>query len=214
MNLDTLLQRADIWRGGEHSLRERAANARQRALPSGYAALDEALPTRGWPVGALTELLLARPGIGELRLLVPALARLTGEGRRVMLIAPPHLPYAPALATAGIMLSQLVLVRAAAPKDGLWVMEQALRSGACGAVLGWTQPGTARQLRRLQLAAETGAALGLLFRPLRATRHASPAALRLQLEPAPAGLRIRILKCRGGWHARPVIIRLQHALHG
>jgi hypothetical protein len=49
---------------------------------------------------------------------------------------------------------------------------------------------------RLQVAAETGQALGFAFRPLQAARNPSPAALRLALDATPP--RIRVLKCRGG----------------
>jgi hypothetical protein len=49
----------------------------------------------------------------------------------------------------------------------------------------------------LQLAAETGAAIGFVFRPLAAARETSPAALRLKLVTGEQGQRIEIIKCRG-----------------
>ena len=63
-----------------------------------------------------------------------------------------------------------------------------------------------RSLRRLQLAAETGNALAVLYRPRRAADTASPAALRLELEPTATGLHIRVLKRRGGWHTTPLLL--------
>ncbi|MDP3082599.1 MAG: hypothetical protein Q8N44_02745, partial [Rubrivivax sp.] len=42
--------------------------------PTGFAALDAELPGGGWPAGMLSELLLPHPGVGEIRLLAPALA--------------------------------------------------------------------------------------------------------------------------------------------
>lgn len=56
---------------------------------TGFAALDIELPGGGWPSRALTELLLPRPGIGELRLLAPALAVVQKAQHCVMLIDPP-----------------------------------------------------------------------------------------------------------------------------
>lgn len=53
------------------------------AWATGFAALDAVLPGGGWPAGALTELLLPHPGVGEWRLLAPVLAAVQrgGSGR-------------------------------------------------------------------------------------------------------------------------------------
>ena len=58
-------------------------------------------------------------------------------------------------------------------------------------------------MRRLQVAAETGQALGFAFRDARAADNPSPAALRLLFERTPsercdASTQVRVLKCRGG----------------
>ena len=197
MSLHDVLQRQDIWRGGQR------AAAADHLLPTGNAALDAAIG--GWPRGTLVELLTDHAGIGEVTLLLPALAALARE-RHIVFVAPPHIPYAPALAAAGVNLSRLLWLRPAGAADMLWAMEQSLRSGVCGAVLGWPARPDQRSLRRLQLAAETGNALAVLYRPRRAADTASPAALRLELEPAAAGLHIRVLKRRGGWHTTPLLL--------
>jgi hypothetical protein len=185
VSISTMLADRRLWRG-------QPAPAPAAREPSGHAALDAALPTGGWPEAALTELLLAADGIGELQLLLPTLRRLTTAGRPVVWVDPPYRPYVPALANAGVDLAHLHVVEAG--RDAPWAIEQCLRSQACGAVLGWPQHADDKSLRRLQVAAETGLCLGFLFRPLAAARNPSPAALRLQLE---AGT-IRVLKCRGG----------------
>lgn len=177
-------------------------------LSTGFPALDATLPGGGWPQGALTEILPVREGIGELRLVIPALARLSRSNRWIAWIAPPRMPYAPALATVGIDLSRILLVRPPTKADALWAMEQTLRYGRCGAVLAWPRQVNDRILRRLQLAAEAGQAWGFLFRPPRETGSPSPAALRLRLEPVDSGLAAQILKCRGGYVTRPVILTL------
>ena len=186
--LDSLLDARRIWRGQSQA----RAPSRQ---PTGFPALDAALPSGGWPEGALSEVLLPLDGIGELTLLWPTLARLTQAGGRIALIAPPYLPYAIAWANAGVRLDRLQVIRAQ-PRDVPWAAEQCLRSAACAAVLCWPQQADDRTLRRLQLAAETGQCLALAMRPASAAAHASPAALRLALETHPA--RLRVLKCRGG----------------
>ncbi len=206
MNLDTLLQRPDIWRGGQVS-------SAVKAVPSGFAELDAQLAGGGWPQGALTELIMPRQGIGALRLLMPALAQLSQDDRWICWVAPPHIPYAPALANAGIDLSRVLLVHPRARQDGLWALEQSLRSGNCSAVLAWPTLEDNVILRRLQLAAEAGDALGFLFRSRRYLQRPSPAALRLQLEPEIGGsLSVSILKRRGGRATGPVYLdtSLQH----
>lgn len=169
----------------------------REVVATGIPELDSLLPDGGWPVGALTELLFPAEGIGELRLLIPALARVAREGRWLAWISPPHAPYAWALRALGVDLSKLLLVEVKEPKETLWAVEQALGSGACGAVLAWPEPGVERSLRRLQLAAERGRSLGFLFRPSGAARQPSPSALRLRLEPRSGALLVHVVK--GGW---------------
>ncbi|TMH81740.1 MAG: translesion DNA synthesis-associated protein ImuA [Betaproteobacteria bacterium] len=195
-----LLDRPDIWRGD--SLSRTGAPT----LPCGFPGLDAGLPGGGWPAGALTEILLAHEGIGELRLLGPALAGLSRRGLRLVWIAPPHLPYAPALAAAGIELANLVIVRTASPKETLWATEQALASNACGAVLAWPQGAKYAELRRLQIAAEGGRAPAFLFRVPEAASESSPAPLRIALATSDGGLAVRVLKRRGAPLAQPILL--------
>jgi hypothetical protein len=199
VNLDSLLsRRSDIWRGGQFS-------TTAETVASGFAELDESLPGGGWPRGALTEILMPQHGIGALRLLMPALASVSHEGRWICWVAPPYIPYAPALLGVGIDLSRVLLVHPKGHQDGLWAVEQSLRSGTCSAVLAWPTLDDSTALRRLQLAAEAGNAMGFLFRPRRLAERPSPAALRVQLLPeSGAGLSVTILKRRGGWARAPV----------
>jgi len=182
-----LLEHPAIWRG-------RSA-AQRSGLSTGFAALDEYLPDRGWPRTGLIEILVSRFGSGELALLVPALAALTraAAARWCVWVAPPLVPFAPALVSCGVVLDRVAVVGGARP---LWAFEQTLGSGACDAVLGWVRQVKPRDIRRLQLAAERGRTLGVLFRPRRAAREASAAVLRLSVEPLAAGVRVTILKGR------------------
>jgi hypothetical protein len=191
--LDQLLRHPALWRA-----RQRDTVDGPSGLPTGYTALDRCLPGGGWPSQGLIEVLADRTGIGELSLLLPALARLCGDGREagwLAWISPPHPPYAPALAACGIDVGRVLVVRAP-PAE--WAMEQALRSGACSAVLGWAACRDRQSLRRLQLAAEQSGCLAVLFRRLREGREPSPAVLRIALSSDRDGLEVRILKSRGG----------------
>jgi hypothetical protein len=182
-------------------------------LPSGFAELDRELPGGGWPTGALSEILCNREGIGELQLVLPALASLSWAGKRVVWLAPPHLPYAPALAAAGVDLAQVVLVRAPGRRDALWAAEQVLRSASCHALLAWLPRARYEDLRRLAVAAEASRAWVALFRPPEAAHAASPAALRLLLEPSLNGISARILKRRGAPAAVPLVLPVKRPVH-
>jgi len=170
-------------------------------VSTGFAALDAGLPGGGWPRHGLVEILTPRPGVGELYLLLPVLASLSrgSPARWCTWVSPPHEPYAPALESQGVAVDRMLVVRTHLP---LWAHEQALRSGACGMALGWLPRVSPRAIRRLQLAAEQGRALGVLFRSQRFAHLASPAMLRLSLEPVTQagrhGARLTLIKSRGG----------------
>lgn len=198
--LGEMLAARTVWRAGQ------GVAPRRDGEPSGHAMLDAALPDGGWPRRALTELLLPSHGVGEIALLLPTLARLTGAGERVVLVAPPYAPYAPSWQAGGIDLAWLEVIEAE-PKQALWAFEQCLRSGACAAVLGWPQTADARALRRLQVAADSGDCCAFALRDRRHAVNASPAALRLEYLPGEQAWQVR--KCRGGQvPAQP--LRLAH----
>ncbi|MBL4681942.1 MAG: hypothetical protein JKY88_14620 [Pseudomonadales bacterium] len=211
----------DIWRAS--SINADVHNG----IPSTYSLLDQHLYGGGWPQDGLTELLLNKLGIGELRLLTPALAKLSQEQNRWLLwVSPPHIPYAPALAKAGIDLSKILIVNTTSHVDMLWVLEKALSSKSCSAVLAWPDflsaekastekkstekartkqiPQLEKHLRRLQIASKEGQCLGILFRNNSAAKNASPAELRIQLQAQVAvsehsRLKVKVLKRKGGW---------------
>ncbi len=226
-SLDDLLRHPGLWRARAQV----GAASQSSALSTGYAALDRCLPGGGWPRQGLIEILTDRCGIGELSLLMPALAALCGgdrggsdrgvaaahgdvRGRHdadayggwLAWVSPPFQPYAPALAAAGIDLRRVLVVHAPAPAE--WAMEQALRSGACSAVLGWAAPLTFQSLRRLQLAAEQAECMAVLFRGTVDAATASPAVLRLALQASDqGGLEVSVLKSRGGQPASVTLPR-------
>lgn len=188
--LEALLQsRRDLWQGDRHP-------AAQQTRSTGFAELDAILPGGGWPVGSLSELLPEQPAIGELSLCLPLLADLTCHGHYAALVASPHTPYAPALASAGVDLSRLWIIDAGDQDDILWATEQLLRAGAFRAVLFWAGQTRSAQQRRLQLAAESSDAVAIGFRPGAEARQHSAAALRLTLQLRHDGLHIATLKAR------------------
>ena len=194
---------ARIWRGN-------AATVARAVIPTGFRELDRALPGGGWPLGAITEIFVADYGIGELELLMPALAALTKEDptrlkKWIAWIAPPFVPYAPALQQHGVNVDRLLMIHPTpGGKSRLWAIEQAVRSGSSAAVFAWVAAAADVMLRRLQLAAEDQGCWLVLFRPATARFERSPAALRILLSKVPsAATRVEIVKCRGG---RPGVV--------
>jgi hypothetical protein len=197
-----LAQLPGVWRGGE------LEHVVHPVIATGHAALDRELPGGGWPTGTLSEVLHDASGIGEVSFLAGALAAASGEDRMIAWIDPPYIPYAPALAATGIPLRRCLVVRPAHRDDSLWAAEQALRSGACGAVLFWLAKDDYAWLRRLQMAAEAGRAMAILFRSTAAERLSTPAHLRVALARGQGELHVRIPKRRGPPLVAPVRIAL------
>jgi protein ImuA len=185
-----------------------------QAVSSGFSMLDAQLPGGGWPRRALSELLLPHAGIGEIRLLAPALVAAQQAGRLVMVFDPPAALSASALARLGIDVDELLIVntraRVVPGSDSLWALEQALKSGHVGAVLAWLPPRLrAERLRRLQLAAHNHDGAAFVVREASAAGRPTASPLRLALQAGGADrLQVRVLKRRGP----PLEVPLQLAL--
>jgi len=207
-DIATLTRHPLLWRGKQ-------AAHRIATLASGHADLDAALPGHGWPLGAVTELIHAITGCGELSLLLPALAQLSQARKRqnrhqVIMIDPPWIPYPPALHRRGLALNSLLVIRTQNRKESLWACEQVLRGMPGGAMLAWPEHLSFSELRRLQLAAEIGQNAAFLFRNNNAANASSPAVLRLQLSADDGGLQVRVLKCRGQRPIAAIRIHLEN----
>lgn len=211
MDVEDLLSHPLLWRGRGTSL------ARTPAIATGFDSLDHYLPGGGWPLTGISEVFIEHYGLGELRVLMPALAALSHRAvevkKWIVWIAPPFVPYAPALAHYGVDLSRILLVHPPSSKknnkDTLWAVEQAIRSQSSVATLAWVKEADVTALRRLQLGAETHRCWTVLFRPAEVINQNSPAALRFRLLSGrgssasgssgadQADIRIEIDKCRG-----------------
>ncbi|WP_456373498.1 translesion DNA synthesis-associated protein ImuA [Thiolapillus sp.] len=196
-NLDELLQQGLLWRGRNGPLPTARA-----VLPSGFERLDESIGG-GWPRGALVEILSQGPGLS---LLLPVLAKLSRKSRWLAWVDAPWLPYVPALTARGLDVSRILLIRGRDANQGLWAAEQALRSGNCAAVMLWPRSVSNAQARRLQLAAEEGDCLGVLFRSRKALGQSSTAALRLEVQPSGGKLEVQVHKRPAGWGGRRLLL--------
>lgn len=160
--LDALARKHPLlWRGHQHK------SATGAVLPTGFAELDEALPGGGWPGCGIVEVNVVSWGQGELSLFLPLMRRLNAKSQQaagmLVWVAPPYMPYAPALLQAGISLSHLwVLDAKISAKDQLWAVEKCLRQpGAL--ILFWPSRISHKAVQRLRLAAINAGALGVMF---------------------------------------------------
>lgn len=210
--------RARIW------AMERAAPAAAERL-SIAPAIDAALPWGGLPLACLHQVIAEdATATGFCALLA---GRLAGRGPALWCLGGGHEgePYPPGLASFGLPPDRVLLARCPDGLGTLWAMEEGLRSGRLGAVIGETRCVEPTAARRLQLAAEAGGTAGFLLMPA-SGRNGGGATTRWRVGAAPGrpppwdGLgterwRIRLERCRGGsprqWLAewRPEDARLE-----
>ena len=179
-----------------------AAGVRRDAVPLGLPAIDAALPGGGLAAGVVHEVTGSAAG-GFVALLA---GRFAGPVLWCVMASSRTELYGPGLAAFGLDTRRLVIARCASRQDMLWAMEEGLRDPALAVVVGEPDRTVALTAsRRLQLAAETGGATGLVLRRGAEEGALAPSAVfsRWQADLAPAqGVRWRLdlLRCRGEMH--------------
>ena len=189
-----------------------------QTVSSGFDILDKELPGLGWPQSGVTEILYDHVGIGELKLMMPAISRLSrSQNRWVALVDPPHIPYAPALEHEGVDLTRLLIITKKTLKDYLWALEKSISSKSCRAVIAWPNQIKDAQVRRLQVASREGNCWTILLRSEKLASRTSPAELRVRLRSCPSAentnMRVKILKRHGSWQSPEFKITLLDKLH-
>jgi len=216
--------RDHVRRGVDGHSSAAGSMAVMQGVASTFAVLDPFLPWRGWPPGAMTEIMTDSRGCGELSLLLPAMASLTRQKRPILCVGAPHELFAPALQQANIDPAYVTQIHAGDSgkhqKENLWATEQALKTGLPGMVVLWTPTHTAlapEVLRRLHLAtlanpASSGTAdssitktMLIHFRGASSMSQPSPAWLRFGYAADDSHIRLQVLKCRGRELTRPLI---------
>lgn len=131
----------------------------------------------------------------------------TAQGGQVIAIGPPQPPHLAGLRHIGIDERRFVWIQADRPAERLWVTEQVIRAGTGGAIVSWLPHARPEQLRRLQIASQSGDGLIVVCCSQAAQREASAAPLHvlatLDLDWA---LQVRILKRRGPLHDAPITL--------
>ncbi len=204
--LDLALNKGLVWQAAQQPC------SSARVISSGYQQLNRELPQGGWQAGQVCEIYPHRYGCGDMHILLPVLATLSHQQQWIMMVAPPAIPYAPALTMAGIDTRRLLMVHPKDRKEALWCVEEGLRSGHCSAVMGWLPESDPNSIRRIQLACEASKNFCWLWPDARHQNSASAAPLRLQVTRISAEqANLRFIKRRGRWPGNAFSLSLNSA---
>ena len=179
----------------------------QLRTSSGFSELDDLLGG-GFPPHGVVEM-ESIGSIGELRLLAPYLKATQTNGVTAF-IQPPALVNSLFLHYIGLDINQVWVVNPTHPKDALWAAEQCLKSGVCSNVLLWQEELEIHQVKRLQVASEQGTCPLFMLKPNMTNRLSLPVSLSLKLQGNVQGVKVEVLKRKGGWSKGSVDISFQH----
>jgi cell division inhibitor SulA len=174
-----------------------AATASSLVTASGIAALDELLPGGGWPKRGLAEIILPDTYSNPLSLLLPALVRLSRQGRWIAMVNPGYPARSGLLKENAINPDRVLQVNPHPGRSALWTAESLLYSGDCSVVMAWPGCNTELMGKRLQKAAVRGRALGILFRYEGPGTQPSGIETRLKLDVDARGRAVYLLNSKG-----------------
>lgn len=184
-------------------------------VSTGIDALDAKLSGRGLATGAIHELWSCDEGSGLWTVATWFLRQGAARGGYILWFDSRNDFYPPAAQSCGIDLSRLVLVRPRDRKQMLWGIGHALRCRGISAVVGMVSKPTLAEVRRLQLAAETGGGLGFLLATRKEDVSVGGIATRWKITGAPSNgdarcIAMELEKCRGGHAAPPIMLEAEH----
>ncbi|WP_417739196.1 ImuA family protein [Rosistilla oblonga] len=218
--------KADVLSSLRKQLRrvEAARRPESQAISSGIEPLDALLPQAGYPPGSLVEWIdVGHAGGAAWLSLTGAVAAHRHTGGKVVIVDTERTFYPPAAIAAGLPADAIVLLQPKSREDLIWSLDQSLRCSAVAAVWGRVGNLQDNDARRLQLAAETGATLGMLLRPATAIRQTSWAEVRWQVRgvvprsAAPTSiltansdrlLAVRLLRARGATAGQQLMLQI------
>ncbi|MEQ9524778.1 MAG: damage-inducible protein [Thalassobaculum sp.] len=153
---------------------EGPAPRRRAVLPFGVESIDRHLPDGGLAFGALHEVAGGGTGAtdGAAAALFAAGIAARTRGKVLWCFTRPDL-FAPALAQAGLLADRVIYVEAGDEKSVLACVEEGLRHGGLGAVIGEVVRLPMTASRRLQLAAEGAGSIGIAIRRWRRQAEAA-----------------------------------------
>jgi protein ImuA len=175
----------------------RKTRGTSRMIPTGITVLDDMLPDGGWPRAGVVEVTETGDSADAMALFMPALARVTHQGRDLVLVAPPFPARKRVCTDAAVNPLRVMQVNPHQGRSALWTVESLLQSGACGVVMAWPGCDTELMDKRLQKAATQGRVLCVLFRPPCQARAVSGNSVRLGVDVDEAGRAVYLLSGRG-----------------
>jgi hypothetical protein len=186
----------------------------------GCRILDRLLPDGGFRRGSLVEWLATEEGCGAESLALTVAREACQEGGAVAVFDRAEQFYPPAAVRLGIEPGSLLVVRPETQADELWALTQTLRCPGVAAAVVRVDRLESHDFRRLQLAAESHGALGLLLRPWNVRKEPSWAEVRLGVEALPSSesaevrhLKVHLLRSRRGVGYGTVEIELHEETH-
>lgn len=184
-------------------------------LSTGIDALDANLPGGGLAAGAIHELWSPVEGGGLWTVATRLVRQSANRGGAILWFDPRCDFYPPAARSIGIDLGRLILVRPQGRKRTLWGIGHALRCRGIAAVVGTVARPTLAEIRRLQLAAESGGGLGFLLATRREDVSAGGVASRWKVTGGRSNgdvrrISVEIEKCRGGSARPPIMLEVEH----
>jgi protein ImuA len=209
---ETVRLLADRIRAMETSFRL----SKPTTIPLGGCGLGDLFPSGELPAGSLLELMPSVPGAGAWTLALLIARHACGERKALLIADPERCFYPPAARKFGIETDRTIIARPRTAQEALLAVAQALRCSAIGTVIGTFERLADRDSRRLQLAAESGGAVGVLVRPVSEKGSPSFASIRLLLDPLPSArgrrrLRLEVLRCRGGHEGKTTGMEIDDA---
>lgn len=175
----------------------RATRCASRILPTGIGVLDDMLPDGGWPRAGVVEVTETADHACAMELFMPALARVTRQGRGLALVAPPYPARKRIFTDTGVNPVRVVQVNPHPGRSALWTVESLLQSADYGVVMAWPGCDTELMDKRLQKAAMLGRVLCVLFRPPCRSTAVSSSNLRIVVDADEDGRALYLLNGRG-----------------
>jgi protein ImuA len=171
-----------------------------RTCPTGWTAVDAALPGGGLLEGALHEIHSPDPADGAaMGFAARLLDRFQANGSGQILLTSCRADlFAPGLHAAGVDPARLLIARCRDSDELLYTFEEGLKSKALSAVFGEIGELDFAVSRRLQLAAAEAGATLILLRPARFGAEPSAAVTRWRAESSPGGWSLTLFRCRNG----------------